>query len=121
MERKEYDLDDLKKYYPDPNEIKDMSEYDVYTLKNHIEICKFVKADLLTFDEKQTFGKKLNDEWMETVVKPYLKALYEFCDKYEIAPMKTIVGTQAMPLFALAMKEMLEDVSNTLRKKIDEE
>ena len=105
------EFESLKKYYPDPSEINDLSEYDIYTLTNNIKVGKFVKADKLKDEEKKILGKKLNDEWIETVVKPYCKALTEFCEKYEIALLKSHVATEAMPLTVYSLQEMLEDMS----------
>lgn len=110
-------FESLKKYYPDPSEIEDLSEYDIYILKNNITVGKFVKADKLTREEKQILGKKLNDEWLETVVKPYCKALTDFCEKYEIAMLKSHVGVEAMPLIAYTMQELLEDIPEKLFNK----
>ena len=107
-------FESLKKYYPDPSEINDLSEYDIYVLKNNISVGKFVKSNKLNDEEKKIFGKKLNDEWIETVVKPYCDSLTAFCEKYEIAMLKSLVGVEAMPLAVYSMQEMLEDMPNKL-------
>lgn len=111
------EFESLKKYYPDPREIDDLSEYDIYVLKNNISVGKFVKSDKLTDDEKKIFGKKLNDEWLETVIKPYCKALTAFCEKYEIAMLKSLIGVEAMPLQVYSMQELLEDMSEKIFNK----
>ncbi len=109
-------LDNLSKYMPEVS-IEAVSTHDAFVFQNNIRIGKFIKSNKLTMDEKREFAQKLNDEWLETVVRPYLRNLCDFCEKYEMATMETKINVNAQPMMGLFLEEMLE---GGLKGKFDE-
>ena len=99
---------DLDKYLPHPSELGDLSEYDIYVLKNNITAGKIVKSDKLTDEESRMLADKLNDEWIETVVKPYAQAFHDFCEKYEIAVLEAECSLGVAPMEKYTMCKMME-------------
>lgn len=119
MRNEEFDLEDLKKYYPDPSTMGDLSDYDLFVFKNNISVGKVIESNKLTLEEKRTLCEKLNEEWLETVVKPYIRTLYDFCVKYEIALMKSRISLEAAPLMKFALQEMLDEGLGKLNDLLD--
>jgi hypothetical protein len=112
---KKYDLDKLKKYYPSPKET-DINKYDVLSFINNISVCKFIKKETLTEKEYNTLFEELTKEYIETVHKPYEKLLYEFCDKYKIAPMKIEIRATSAPLTSVLIEEAMGSLGNIFKK-----
>lgn len=109
-------IEELSKHYPKA-ETTTLLTYDSFVCKNNISVGKFIKNDKLTMDEKREFAQKLNQEWLETVVKPYIRTLCDFCEKYELAIMRTEIGIQAQPMMRLFLEEM---GGSALSDKLDE-
>lgn len=98
-------MDELSKHYPEASN-ETLLTHDTFAFENNISIVKFVKSDKLTLDEKREFALKLNEEWLETVVRPYLTSLCDFCEKYEMVVMKTKINAKAQPMMRMLLEEM---------------
>lgn len=98
-------MEELSKYYPKASS-ETLLTHDAFVFQNDVSVGKFIKSDKLDMDEKKELAKKLNEEWLETVVKPYLRTLCDFCEKYEMAIMKTKINTQAQPMMRLFLEEI---------------
>ena len=102
-------FEDLDKYHPEITGLSEASEYDVYVLTNNITAGKFVKSDKLTNDEMKMLAEKLNDEWVKTVIEPYVESFHAFCEKYEIAVLESECSIGVAPMDKFVMSKMMGD------------
>ncbi len=116
IERDTIDWSEFRTNFPDPDTFDDPDEYAACMFRHEDLVVKFIKIDKISEDEMELLGTKLTEEWLDTVVEPYNKALYEFCKKYELALLKNHNSSRTIPMGALMQLEMLESVSDKLKR-----